>query len=188
MNFNFVPITAASCLTSITISFLLCMISSEKQEVDIIEYDNIIKKISFNILGCIISPFLSERLGRKRAIMIIDVLFLFSLICSVFKYEEFARWLLSLAIGISKPATPLFIAEKTRRNHTYCCIFLYNICIPTGVFVNYIITLYLNKVKRCLLILCFVFCFYNKSLFVICADSGLCIWIFMHNFALFNCI
>ena len=151
MDYNFARMAAMACFTSITISFLVCFFSSSTTEIpdDIenMDYNEIIKKIFFNILGCVVSPSITDNLGRKMAINIVEILFLISLICDFLKHEEVSRCVLSTAVGISQTATPLFISEGTRHELRTVCILLNNLSIPTGVFLYYVIILFLNEVS-----------------------------------------
>lgn len=151
MDYNFARMAAIACLTSITSSFLLCFFSSSTTEIpdDIenMDYNEIIKKIFFNILGCVVSPSITDHLGRKTAINITEILFLISLICNFFKYEEVSRCVLSTVVGISQNAIPLFISEGTRHELRTVCILINNLSVSTGVFIYYIINLFLNKVS-----------------------------------------
>jgi sugar porter (SP) family MFS transporter len=99
------------------------------------------------LLGCILGAgaagFLSDRLGRKRILMLAAVLFLLSAVGAALPrtLSEFivARFLGGVAIGIASLLSPLYIAEIAPADIRGRLVTLNQMAIVTGILCSYVV-------------------------------------------------
>lgn len=92
-------------------SFFLRLFSSANAMDENPNYDEIIKTIFFNVLGCAIVPSILDRIGPKKALLCVDILFFVSLVSEFLKYEEGGKGVVSILIRILRTTTPFYISE-----------------------------------------------------------------------------
>ena len=184
MNLEIFGIAASACLSSLISSFLLRLFSSADAE-DKPDFNEIIKTICFNILGCGVSSLITTRIGRKRALLVVDTLFCVSLIGAFPNYKEHGKGVLSFAMGISGTATPLYVSEATPRRYAFMSMFIFDVSVPLGGSLNYLIVLFFKRVRRLRIPFCFVlFCVYCFSYKNLCVCVNLQTGAFIFGFCL----
>lgn len=95
------------------------------------------------IAGAIIAGMLSDRLGRKRLLLISAVLFIISAIGSAFAQNlsefVFARFIGGIGVGSASMLSPLYIAEISPARIRGSLVSLNQMAIVTGIFVAYFV-------------------------------------------------
>lgn len=124
--------------------------------------------ICLNILGCGISSLLTTRIGRKRALLVVDTLFCVSLIGAFPNYKEHGKGVLSFAMGIAATATPLYVSEATPRRYAFMSMFIFDVSVTFGGSLNYVIVLFFERNGAfifgfCLILLHLILVFYLKE-------------------------
>ena len=101
--------------------------------------------VSSALFGCIVgvcaSGVLSDRLGRKRVLMIAALLFMISAILTAVPKELWlfvvARLMGGVAIGLSSPVAPMYIAEMAPQKSRGRLVTLNQLAITFGIVVAY---------------------------------------------------
>lgn len=150
---------ASSCLSSLISAFLLRLFSSGDPFEEKLDYEDIGKTICLNVFGCGISSLITNRIGRKKALLLVDLLFCVSLIGAFPTCKEYGKHLLSFAMGVSATALPLYVSEGTPRRFAFFCMFLFDVSSTLGGFVHRLTILFFKRVRTKKATNSFLFCF-----------------------------
>lgn len=101
--------------------------------------------VSSGLLGCIIgvfiTGFISDRIGRKKVMMLSGLLFLFSGIGCAFASSLFiftlARFIGGMGVGMASVISPLYIAEFAPAEKRGRMIAYYQLAITVGILLAY---------------------------------------------------
>ncbi|WP_217605602.1 MFS transporter [Chitinophaga sp. GbtcB8] len=94
------------------------------------------------IIGVIFASDLSDRLGRKRLMLLAALLFLFAAIgCTfipVFAWLIMARIFSGMAVGIASSVVPLYLSEIAPDHQRGRLVTFYQLAITIGIFIAYL--------------------------------------------------
>ena len=109
--------------------------------------------VSCALLGCIVgvgfSGYLSDKIGRKKVLVIAALLFLMSAIG--FSFAEsyqlliFFRLLAGTAVGVASNISPLYISEVAPAKNRGGLVVFYQLAITIGILAAYISNLFLQR-------------------------------------------
>ncbi|MGW6376115.1 sugar porter family MFS transporter [Rhodococcus sp. NPDC055112] len=95
------------------------------------------------ILGVMVTGSVLERIGRKRALLVVASVFtVAALACAVAPNVTVlmvARFFLGLAVGASSVAVPVYIAELAPATSRGRLVSMYQLLIGIGIFVSYLV-------------------------------------------------
>ncbi len=94
------------------------------------------------VIGALMGGYPTDRLGRKRTLIIIGVLYLVSAVGSAFAWDPTSfmifRFIGGLGVGASSVAAPTYISEISPANSRGRLVILYQLNIVAGILVAYI--------------------------------------------------
>ncbi len=101
------------------------------------------------IIGALFGGWLSNRLGRKKAIILVATGYLTFCLTSALSFDEPSLWVsrffLGLTIGLSLIAVPLFVAESVPARVRGRTLVLYQVMGVTGIIIGYLLSATLSE-------------------------------------------
>ena len=107
------------------------------------------------IIGAAVGGWLNDRYGRRKVILLADVLFLFGAVLMAASPGPtvliFGRLLVGFGVGMASMASPLYISEASPTKVRGALVSLNSFLITGGQFLSYIINLAFTKVIKFML-------------------------------------
>ena len=165
---NFFFIVSISCLQSSLQSFVLFEFlefgNLEEFSTDVQkkkEMGLIFWRIIMNFLGSSVCIYTNNKIGRKKSLLLTNVMMLITITSVYFSKEtETILLILSATIGMATSAAPVYIYEASPTNLRSFVFFIYGSSSTLGIFMNYTCNIFFSKVIYCLLSFSFSFCFF----------------------------